>query len=443
MKKITVFLVVFLTMVMINLDVFAKYVIEDECLVAEVKITGKIPKIELIDIKNTNNEHNNYANKTHTVTAKIRVIEKNIREENLNNNIVFLLDEKEIIPKYSIKQISKTDEYINYEINITNIKGNGNLKIKIEKGAIKDVANQVNEETIFSTGIIVDNIAPVAFFTQEEIGEGKILAKIKANEKIDEVNGWSLNNEKIELNKEFACNVTYPFEIKDYAQNGTSLDVNITKATNIKIKYGAIGAYNKWEFGYGNGDVVGKESVRTNPIYKVEAISFYEEGLDKDFIQFRPYINTYWGEKIQGSCYSYETRYNYGYNPSSDSYETLQSGNRVYIDGKISLYIGGLGMNRKGNTGIGGEPIPQEIADKYLYGISGLKISLKDYSEYSIIYQIWVNGVGWLETSSDGEETTYSHDKPVGAYRMSLIPKSEKQYLINAWNKDCRTNNMK
>ena len=68
---------------------------------------------------------------------------------------------------------------------------------------------------------------------------------------------------------------------------------------------------------------------------------------------------------------------------------------------------------------------------------------MKDYSEYSIVYQIWVDGVGWQKAVSDGEETTYSHDKPIGAYRMSLIPKTEKQYLITSWNKDCGTNNMK
>ena len=145
MKKLAVFLGVFLVMIMININVFAKYVIEDECLVAEVEITGKIPKIELIDIKNTNLGHTNYANRTHNITVKIRVIEKNVKEENLNSNTVFLLDEKEITPKYSIKQISKTDEYIDYEINITKINGNGNLKIKIKDGAIKDVAIQVNE----------------------------------------------------------------------------------------------------------------------------------------------------------------------------------------------------------------------------------------------------------------------------------------------------------
>ena len=93
MKKLAVFFVVFFVIVMININVFAKYVIEDECLVAEVEITGKIPKIELIEIKNTNLEHTNYANRTHTVTVKIRVIEKNVEEENLNSNTVFLLDE--------------------------------------------------------------------------------------------------------------------------------------------------------------------------------------------------------------------------------------------------------------------------------------------------------------------------------------------------------------
>lgn len=98
-------------------------------------------------------------------------------------------------------------------------------------------------------------------------------------------------------------------------------------------------------------------------------------------------------------------------------------------------------MNNRGNSN--GKPIPQEIAKQYLFGVSGLKVKLKDPSYNSIVYQICVKGYGWQRAVSDGEEAVYSHDKAIGAYRMSLIPKTEKQYLIDLWNQDIGTNNMK
>ena len=61
----------------------------------------------------------------------------------------------------------------------------------------------------------------------------------------------------------------------------------------------------------------------------------------------------------------------------------------------------------------------------------------------SIVYQIWVEGKGWLEPVSDGVETTERFTKPFGAFRVELIPKTEKQYLIDNWKKDVKTNNMK
>lgn len=81
--------------------------------------------------------------------------------------------------------------------------------------------------------------------------------------------------------------------------------------------------------------------------------------------------------------------------------------------------------------------------DQDVDGISALSFKLKDEKDYSIIYQIWVNGQGWQKVAMNGEETTYGYDKPFSCYRVSLIPNTEKQYLIDEWTKDARTNNMK
>ena len=49
---------------------------------------------------------------------------------------------------------------------------------------------------------------------------------------------------------------------------------------------------------------------------------------------------------------------------------------------------------------------------------------------------------GWLKTACDGEETIYRFDKPLSAIRMNIVPKSEKQYIIEFWDRDTGTNNI-
>ena len=41
------------------------------------------PKIELIEIQNTNTNYPKYANKTHTISFKIKITEKNIGQNNI------------------------------------------------------------------------------------------------------------------------------------------------------------------------------------------------------------------------------------------------------------------------------------------------------------------------------------------------------------------------
>ena len=69
-------------------------------------------------------------------------------------------------------------------------------------------------------------------------------------------------------------------------------------------------------------------------------------------------------------------------------------------------------------------------------------MSLKDYSYYSIMYQILVDKVGWLEPCSDGQETKYSYDKPMTAIRVTLVPKTEKKYILEKWKQDVGTFNV-
>ena len=85
-------------------------------------------------------------------------------------------------------------------------------------------------------------------------------------------------------------------------------------------------------------------------------------------------------------------------------------------------------------------PIP--IASKNLYGICGITMSLKDYSEFSIIYQILVEEKGWLCPKSDGQEAMYAKNKAISSFRMTVVPKEQKQNVIDKWNSDVGTKNM-
>ena len=68
--------------------IYAKYIFQNEFCVANLNIDRTKPKIELVDIKNTNSEYPNYANKTHIITVRIKVTDKNLKEVFLDNEHV-------------------------------------------------------------------------------------------------------------------------------------------------------------------------------------------------------------------------------------------------------------------------------------------------------------------------------------------------------------------
>lgn len=80
--------------------------------------------------------------------------------------------------------------------------------------------------------------------------------------------------------------------------------------------------------------------------------------------------------------------------------------------------------------------IPSNIASQYLYGISGLQFKLTDSSNFSIVYQSYIKNIGWIKASCDGEENSYQHNQPISAFRINIVPKTEKQHLIHFWNRD-------
>lgn len=437
----------FLVILFINMAVFAKYTFDATYKVAQIDIDRNPPQVELIKISNTNTSYENYANKTHTVTAQIKVTEKNIIENKFNKeNVKILINKKEVIPEiYEIKEISRKDGEIIYEIKLGKLSGDGALEIKINEGTIKDKSLNVNQEKIINTNIKVDNTAPITKFTETESTQGKVIANVTSNEQLRNIEGWNLSSSKLILSKEFTNNISYVFEVMDFAQNKTQVEVNITKATNISIVYASHNSEVGWTFGYGNYDVAGKTAVKANPLWKTESLAFNVSGnISPDFIQAQAFVYSYWGAGSQATCDTYGTRYRYGYNPSESTFDSMASGTHVTINSRKYFMFGGSGINAKDKTDINGRnPISAQYEGKYCFGISGIKMRLKDTSYYSVVYQILVNNQGWLKAASDGETTMYRYDRPMSAYRMALVPKTEKQYIINLWNKDVGTYNCK
>lgn len=424
----------FVLIILIPGIVKAKYVFEQELKIATIQIDQTKPKIEVIEIENNNQSYPNYANKTHTIQLKIKLVEDNIKQEDLRKEKIEIeVGGKKVIPKNW--KIDKEKEEKVYQIELKEIPGEGELKVIFQKGIIVDQGNLTNDKQVISTGIILDNTPPKVEFQQIKITDGKIKAILIANEAIQKKEGWELKNNTLE--KIFMNNLCYTTQVLDYAQNTTDIKILIEDATFIKINYCSHNSQVGWSYGYGNYDIAGKEAVLENPKYKTEALAFHVEGnLPKDFLQVQSYVYTYWGEGTQGICEDTKLNYSYGYNPSKNSWKSMLSKDLVTFNKKQFFQFGGSGINGYQATDSQGKnPIPTEISLKYPYGVSAIRIKLKDDSDYTVIYQILVEEVGWLNPCSNGEEACYKKDKPMSAFRMALIPKTEKNDLLQQWKK--------
>lgn len=320
---------------------------------------------------------------------------------------------------------------------------NGKLVIKIPEGTIVDKSSNINQEKIIDTAISIDNIAPKANFQEKVISNGKVEANITLNEKIRPVQGWTLTD--LTLKKEFSNNIVYELKVIDLAQNETKVQINISKATNVELIFASHNSEIGWTFGHTNYDIAGKEAIlRKHPDYKTEALAFRLKGnIDKDFVRVRAFVYSHWGQGSKAVCGDSGMIYSYGQNPSATTWKTMNSNDLVTLNKEKYFQLGGSKINIFNRTDINGKnPIPEEVANNHPYGISAITMSLKDYSYYSIMYQILVDKVGWLEPCSDGQEATYSYNKPMTAIRVTLVPKTEKKYILDKWKQDVGTFNV-
>ena len=415
---------------------FSKYVFNESFIASKIQIDKK-PAIEVLGISNTNTGYEKYANSTHLIALRIKITEKNIAINHFTpDNLQVFVNNTSITPSIKLYLISNKNGEMLYDLMLSKITGNGTLSIVFTEGLIEDSFGLKNDFQKFDTGIYIDNISPTSTCKELSIENNKSQYIIQSNENLRPVNGWDFYHTHSSLSKVFSSPVSYPITITDYAGNSAEVFVEIQHAKNIMLYYANYNGYSVNQFDY-SGQISGKRAIIDNTNYKSEMLVMYLDGnIDKNALQGRVFDYTYWGENTTALCNYSEINYQYGYTPSTSTWYDMNSNNVVRFLGKLSLQFGGQGHNSANNSCLDvNNPIPPEIAEQNLYGLSGIAFQLKDCKEYSIVYQIYVPSVGWLRASSDGEETTYSHDKPFSAIRINIVPTSEKQYLMNYWNR--------
>lgn len=65
-----------------------------------------------------------------------------------------------------------------------------------------------------------------------------------------------------------------------------------------------------------------------------------------------------------------------------------------------------------------------------------IQSKLKNISDFSIVYQAYTKNSGWSEVISDKQKNLVQYGKSISALRINLVPITEKQYLIDFWNRD-------
>ena len=151
-KKIYISLIIFLLVIGIQSNIYGKYVIENSFEIATISTDETKPVISYYGQRNTNTKFSSYANKTHIVTIRIKVLEKNISINNLMEKTKVLvggIEEKD--------KIVEINNVLIYENNI----------VKIEKMKTQIVRLYLEtQNTIFS--LFFDNIC-VRLTSAEEV----------------------------------------------------------------------------------------------------------------------------------------------------------------------------------------------------------------------------------------------------------------------------------
>ena len=151
------------------------------------------------------------------------------------NNVEYVFNFSENVKGFTKDDIEVTNgtkgtftgsgkEYILEVIPVTE----GEQVVKIPQGACTDSAGNEIAETVKK--VVIDRTGPVgsvSYSTTEKTGSA-VVAKISANEEMQEIEGWTLSADKKELTKSYEDNTEETVTIKDLLGNESSVTIKIS-----------------------------------------------------------------------------------------------------------------------------------------------------------------------------------------------------------------------
>lgn len=190
---------------------------------AKVTVDGIIDKIA--PVATITGPDREYANNETEVKYIVTLSEKATKDESINPKF----KEEGIFADIKIEQ--KTNEV--WEITVSKLSGNGEATLILPAGIFADEAGNKSVETE-KTGLKVDNKEP----SVEKIitaQKDKILVTIKADEKIQNIEGWTLSDDAKIITKEFSEDYIGNIEIKDLIGNKITEKVEIVFVKEVVI----------------------------------------------------------------------------------------------------------------------------------------------------------------------------------------------------------------
>lgn len=150
-------------MISISSTIQAKYIIQYEFYIANLNIDRTKPQIELLSIENSNTSDKEYANKSDIITIKIKIMDKNLKEVFLNKEYLNVQIDDENVDYATIKfdEIEDITDGRIYQIELTNLEGNGTLKVEILEGVAVDNGELKSKVFEVNTGVLIDNNANI------------------------------------------------------------------------------------------------------------------------------------------------------------------------------------------------------------------------------------------------------------------------------------------
>jgi len=283
--------------------------------------------------------------------------------------------------------------------------------------------------------INIDNTKPVGEveYSTKEITNKEVEATIKLSEPIEEVEGWEYIKENNILKKTYKENASESIVIKDLAGNENQINVDVLNIdkTLPKIELSKINNANTLDPKVGNklheivlsikilDDNIQKQvdlkkidvfvgDVKSNCGKLLKNIKLQEKQLTFDL-------------KLTDIEEEGELKIMFNDNTCKDKAGNENKKTEINTDIKINntpvIYTYATYTKEKG----------------WQYEIKDNQISLADFSEFSVIYQIYDKNKGWLNPAVNGEKIENFKSGEVLKMRMAITPNKDVEKIMNIW----------